>query len=67
MTIEQNVVDLSPQRKPVQLSPGYHLMLTRLAAANHREIKGQLELMIEAEYQKTFPQPISDAEFIERR
>ena len=66
MNISKTSVDLSPKRKPVQLSEPFHRKLEIMATEQHRGIGDQAELLIEQAWQMTHPQPISISEYLER-
>lgn len=66
MKIETTSVDLSPKRKPVQLSEPYHRKLEIMASEQHRGIGDQAELLIEQAWKMAHPAPISIEEEMDR-
>lgn len=66
MNIPKTSVDLSPRRKPVQLSATFHQKLKIMAWEQHRGIGDQAELIIEQAWQVKHPAPVSIEEEMER-
>jgi predicted HicB family RNase H-like nuclease len=65
-TIESTSIDLSPSNLMVRIGATYHRKLKIMADEQHRSMTGQFENMVEAEWDRTHPQPITISEELER-
>lgn len=67
MKIDSTVTDLSPQRRPVQIHTAYHRKLELLCLEQGRIYGRMVEMLIDQEWARTHPQPITIEEEIGRR